>query len=84
MTIGITIGRAVGRSAATIVHAGAVAATYTGQLGADLATGTVLAYGEHSARLATLRLAALQQRTQSIAIVAKPLPVGARRARATA
>lgn len=67
-TFGLTIGRALGRVAATTVHAGAVAATYTGNFGKDVATGTSLSYAEHSARLATLRLAAASARPASIAI----------------
>lgn len=67
-TFGLTIGRALGRAAATTVHAGAVAASYTGNFGKDIATGTSLAYTEHSARLATLRLAAAAARPASIAI----------------
>lgn len=67
-TFGLTIGRALGRVAATTVHAGAVAATYTGNFGKDVATGTSLAYTEHSERLATLRLAAASARPASIAI----------------
>ena len=67
-TFGLTIGRALGRVAATTVHAGAVAVTYTGNFGKDMATGTNLAYTEHSARLATLRMANAAARPASIAI----------------
>lgn len=61
-TFGNTIGRGLGRAAATAVHAGAVAATYTGNFGRDLAAGSADAYAEHSVRLAAQREAVKQAR----------------------
>ena len=55
MSLGNTIGRGIGRTGATLVHVGAVTLKTTGQFGADVVTGTALAYSEHSARLAQLR-----------------------------
>jgi len=82
-TFGLTIGRALGRTAATAVHAGAVAATYTGNFGKDVATGSVEAYAEHSLRLAAQREAAKAART--FAPIAAPRPTRSIKvARATA
>ena len=76
-TFGMSIGRAIGYTRAASVHAGSVAITYTGNFGADVATGANAAYVEHSARLAALRLATAGARPTSIAITP-------RRVRATA
>lgn len=69
MSFGNTLGRGVGRSAATLVHAASVAASATGQFGTDLSAGTVQAYDEHSARLATIRKGAAPR---SIKMAVKP------------
>lgn len=68
MSIGNTIGRGIGYSAAALVHGAAVAATATGQFGKDVATGSTQAYAEHSVRLANLRKVAAAQRPAAIAI----------------
>lgn len=70
-TFGLTIGRAIGRSTATIAHGACVAASYTGQFGKDVASGTVTAHVEHSARFAAIRAGAVAQRPISVAIVPK-------------
>ena len=70
MTIAITIGRAIGSSAAHVVHGTCVAASYTGQFGKDLVAGTASGYVDNAARLADLRAA---RPARSIAItVAAP------------
>lgn len=58
MTFGTSLGRGIGRTGATLVHAGAVALSATGKFGTDVAAGTTQAYDEHSVRLAQLRMAA--------------------------
>ena len=71
-TFGLTIGRALGRTAATAVHGAAVAATYTGNFGKDVATGSALAYTEHSLRLAAQREAAKASREFTPIVAAQP------------
>ncbi len=70
MSLGNTIGKGIGRAAATVVHAGHVAAMTSGQFGADVASGTKLSYGEHSTRLAQLR-AEYKVPSRKIAITTK-------------
>lgn len=78
MTVGNTIGRAIGYSAAATVNAAVVATKATGRFGEDIVSGTTTAYVEHSARFASLRAEHNQQRSISVAIVPK------RQAKATA
>lgn len=55
MSLGNSIGRGLGRAAATTVHAAHVIVSATGQFGKDLVDGTSSAYEEHSDRLARIR-----------------------------
>lgn len=61
-TFGASIGRALGATAAYTVHTGAVAASYTGRFGKDIATGAVESYADNSLRLAALRAEAAKSR----------------------
>lgn len=82
-TFGTTVGRAVGRIAATTVHSVAVVVTSTGRFGQDVAAGAGAGYSEHSDRLAALRVqaAALRAAPNRYAIEEVQLPA---RKRATA
>ena len=61
MTIGISIGRGIGKTAAALVHVSAKSATYAGQFGTDIAAGASSGYtesaAEYSARRAQQRAA---------------------------
>lgn len=70
-TFGNTIGRALGYSAAATIHGACVAATYTGQFGQDIMTGTAESYTEHKARLAMTRGVVGNTPIPSIAIKTK-------------
>ena len=84
MSIGITLGRAIGYTGAVVAH-GAIATTKaTGRFGQDVAIGTVTGYEEHSERLAAARAAATAQRSVAIKIVAKAPVAQAPKARARA
>lgn len=72
MTIAITIGRAIGSSAAHVAHGACVAASYSGQFGKDLASGTSAGYTDNALRLAAAREAARKARPASIAIKMTP------------
>lgn len=61
MTIGSSIGSAIGKSAAYVGHAAIRSAQYTGQFGADLVDGTREGYTSKAAELAARREAALGQ-----------------------
>lgn len=86
MTFGITLGHALGRTAATLGHAACATANYTGQFGQDVMAGTVESYVTHSERLAAVRAAARNARPMTtLAPVAEPLVAGPLKAkRATA
>ena len=55
MTIGITIGKAIGNTASYAVHGAKGAAQYTGYFGKDVVEGTTTQYAVKSAELAQLR-----------------------------
>lgn len=67
-SLGVSIGRGIGYSAAAVAHAAAVSVKATGQFGADVVTGTTEGYVEHSERFAALRAQAAKARPASIAI----------------
>lgn len=77
MSIGTTIGRAVGRTAAFTVHAAIKGAHATGQFGADVATSCSQGYTERSLELSAERAAWIEQRKARIeaALRAKAEPV---------
>lgn len=54
-SFGVSIGRAIGYSAAAVAHGAAVSVKATGQFGADVITGTTEGYGEHAERFAAIR-----------------------------
>ena len=71
-TIGSTIGRAIGTSAAYAVHGAVSAAQYTGRFGQDMAAGAADAYGVKSAELSARREQLAEQRGMvAIPVVAK-------------
>lgn len=71
-TIGSTIGRALGTSAAYAVHGAVSAAQYTGRFGQDMAAGAADAYGVKSAELLAKREQLAEQRGMvAIPVVAK-------------
>ena len=73
-TLGSTIGRALGNSAAYAVHGAISAAQYTGQFGKDVAAGATDAYGVKSAELLAKREQLAEQRGMvAIPVVAKPV-----------
>ena len=76
MTFGITLGNALGRTAATLGHAACATANYTGQFGQDVMTGTVESYVVHSERLAAVRAEARRARPMTSAAVAEPMVAG--------
>ena len=61
MSIGITIGSSIGKSAAYIGHAAIRSAQMTGQFGADVVDGTRDGYTSKAAELAARREAAIGQ-----------------------
>lgn len=71
MSVGNTIGRAIGYTAAATVNAAVVTAKATGRFGEDVVLGTTTGYAEHSARFAALRAEIAAQRPASIAITVK-------------
>ena len=54
-SFGVSIGRAIGYSAAAVAHGAACSVKATGQFGADVVAGTTTGYVEHSERFAALR-----------------------------
>lgn len=54
-TIGTTIGRAIGASAAYVGHGAIQAASYTGQFGRDVVAGTREGYQAKASELAAAR-----------------------------
>ena len=71
-TIGSTIGRALGTSAAYAVHGAVSAAQYTGRFGQDVAAGATEQYGVKSAELSARREQLAEQRGMvAIPVVAK-------------
>ena len=71
-TLGSTIGRALGTSAAYAVHGAVSAAQYTGRFGQDMAAGAADAYGVKSAELLAKREQLAEQRGMvAIPVVAK-------------
>lgn len=70
-SFGVSIGRAIGYSAAAVAHGAAVSVKATGQFGADVVAGTTEGYTEHAARFAALRMEVAKARPASIAIKAK-------------
>lgn len=82
MSIGNTLGRAIGYTAAAAVHGACATASATGRFGQDLMVGTTEAYSEHSERLALARAAVARARESGIAI--ETVTVAPRRQRATA
>jgi hypothetical protein len=75
MSVALTLGRAIGRTAATAVHGAAVAVSATGQFGVDVAKGTADGYADHNARFTALRAKAAAMSAPeapiAVAIVAK-------------
>lgn len=67
-SFGIKLGRGIGYAAAATVHGACVAATATGQFGADVVAGTSAGYADHSARLAAVRAGQPPARPASIAM----------------
>ena len=67
-SFGVSIGRAIGYSAAAVAHGAAVSVKATGQFGADVVTGTTTGYAEHAERFAAIRKGIAAPRPASIAI----------------
>ena len=84
MTFGITLGNAIGRTAATLGHAACATANYTGQFGQDVMLGTVESYVTHSERLSAQRAAVARARERQVSIAVEVVASPARRAKATA
>lgn len=72
MTFALALGRGIGRSAATVVHAACVSASYTGNFGKDVAEGAVTGYVDNAERLAAARLAVADRRSIAVTVVAVP------------
>ena len=71
-TLGSTIGRALGTSAAYAVHGAVSAAQYTGRFGQDVASGATEQYAAKSAELSARREQLAEQRGMvAIPVVAK-------------
>lgn len=82
MTIATSIGRTIGRVAATSVHAAVVGAQYTGHFGADLAAGTSAGYVDHTERLAAKRAARNAERGSIAVQVVVPTALKSKLAKA--
>lgn len=72
MTFALTLGRGIGRAAATVVHAACVSASYTGDFGKDVLEGTTTGYVDNAARLAAARARSNVLRTIAVQVVAVP------------
>jgi hypothetical protein len=80
-TLGSTIGRALGTSAAYAVHGAVSAAQYTGRFGQDVASGATEQYAAKSAELSARREQLAEQRAAAIsaAVEAAAPPVAKQR-----
>ena len=84
-TFGHSVGRALGYSAAAVVHGAVSTAQYTGRFGADVASGASESYAENAARFAAMRAARIAEgKALNIQAIASGPIVAAPKAKAKA